>query len=294
LSRRPKERADVPEQDPHAIKEVLDAALPDQSPPTALHRDALIATGRRSLRRRRAAVVACAVVAAVLVAGGTATAGQYLPGRLARGHQLQPGGPRASASPSTSPSASPSPSATPEETARQRFTRLTAAFQPLLRRAVPGATWTANTNDPHLAENGVFAFTNAQGGARTDGDVHDATGTGEVWVDTRSWTPGTQPDTCDGSQTSRYSGGTARCESRTVGADTVVIYTDTAPNGALAYQLTTFRPADRTMVTIMTYNYGGSSVQMAKDAPTPEPQRPTPPLTVDTAIGIATAPGMRY
>src|SRR5262249_37317561 len=149
-----------------------------------------------------------------------------------------PGGPRASATAAASPSASPSPS---EETTEQQTTRLTSAFQAMLRKYVPGASWSADTSDSYPSRDGVFVFATAQAGLRTDGDTHDNAGTGNVWVDVEQLGGEMGAGTCAQPSTSRFSGGHATCEQRTVGGATVIVQVDTAPNGSFTNQVTVSR-----------------------------------------------------
>jgi hypothetical protein len=268
----------MPEPNPTNVKELLDTALPAQSPPTALHREALVAAGRRSLRRRRLVTAVGAVAAVAVLAGGVAGAAQFLPGQLARGHQVVPGGPRASASVAPSPTDNPDipPAARFTTALRKQVTaflpdaKLSSGEAPLrdvepLGFVMRQGTW---------YEAGAGITTSAGVGGLVIGVMPDATGVGETACGKNPMEAGDQ------------------CTTMTVAGTTLHKHTHTYSTGAQWVDVEGLLP-DGSYIWIQVYDYDPASVPMVKYPPAPTPTLSGLPLSADQQAAIVTNPDFR-
>jgi hypothetical protein len=270
LSRVPKERTDVTDHNPIDVKELVDDALPAQSPPTALRGDVLVAAGRRSRRRRRVAVAGVAV-AAVAVLGGVAGAAQFLP--VARGHQVRPG---ASAAPSLTYDPKIPPAA-----------RLTTALRKQVKGFLPTATLAAYDTGA-LQDVEPLGFVMRQhtwyeaGAAITLGG-----GVGGLDI-------GVDPD---GTNVSQGACGTVPmaagdgCTTMTVAGTTLHKHTHTYSTGAQSVRVEGLL-TNHTYIWIDVFNYNPASVLAEKNPPPPVPQMNGQPLTADQQAAIVTNPAL--
>lgn len=265
------------EYDPTAVRELLDGALPDQSPPTALDRTALVAAGRRSLRRRRLAATGGAVAGvAVLAAGVTAAAATLLPGSPA-GPGIQPGGPGTSASASAPPSPSYNPNIPPAA-------RLTTALTAQVKAYLPTANLT-----PGLLGVEPLGFVQRQHTwYEAQATIHPAgggVGGLDVGVAPADSPMASTTLTCD----THLEGAT--CSTEQVGGSTVYVTVHDYATGAQSVRMEVLR-TDRTYVFVELDNYDPTSVPQVKNPPDPTPGMTGQPLTGDQQASVVTNPAL--
>ncbi|MEN3360137.1 MAG: hypothetical protein V7637_4119 [Mycobacteriales bacterium] len=286
------------------------AALRDgvgEEPPLRLTVPAVVARGRRARHRRQLRQTAGSLATVSLVGGVAAASVAVLHGspRPDRGDRsvAQPGRSAAGSPTTTSPPSSSQPATppladgTPAETPAGAIARLDRALNATL--VLPRGGHRVRVSGSRGS--GAGGFYASQGGYKSDMDIVDPAGTGNLLIEvdgTRQascHTVGTQTTCAADSLPAYHCPAPQPHQTCTIYADAVMVIVrrESAAHGVLRWTVNEVRP-DGNSVVATVRNYGGNSVPQAKNPPDPVAQRATPPLTVAQLTALVHDPGLAF
>lgn len=289
------------------IRDILGKALPEKPPPISIDRDSVISAGRRARTRRNWAVSASAAAGVLVVAAGVAGGLSWAAGtRTGLPSEVGAQSPTssnlaASPTPTTAPTPSSSPSltATPSippgtpgayrsDNARDMNVPLTQALRNAVAEVAPTLALEVAKNAWAGQDLNPFEVVGSQAGYKVFAELRDSEGVGYFFAYlSKEDAAAAREQVLAGCGESTPG---MACSTESFPTGEAVLIRQGKPNGLrkTVYMVTVAKP-NGTLIDAMVENYSHNDQPRAGN---PNPQRPTPPLTVEQLTTILLKPGV--